>query len=98
MGYKGRSNFVGRYLFDIVNTSEEAERRGASLSVVAMMEDFVRKLRDLPPFRVVQNLCYFGHGRERRMPFNKHTPEEIKLLAADLPLKWAEQRRALGFG
>ena len=43
MGYKGRSNFVGRYLFNIVNASEEAERRTAALSVVAMMEDFVRK-------------------------------------------------------
>lgn len=43
MGYKGRSNFVGRYLLDIVNASEEAERRKAALSVVAMMEEFVRK-------------------------------------------------------
>lgn len=43
MGYKGRSNFVGRYLFNIVNATEEAERRTAALSVVAMMENFIRQ-------------------------------------------------------
>jgi hypothetical protein len=43
MGYKGRSNFVGRYLLDIVNASEKADREKAAKSVIAMMEEFVRK-------------------------------------------------------
>lgn len=43
MGYKGRSNFIGRYLFDIVNASNDAEREQAAKSVIAMMEDFVRQ-------------------------------------------------------
>ena len=43
MGYKGRSNFLGRYLFDIVNASEDAGREKAAKSVIAMMEEFVRK-------------------------------------------------------
>ncbi len=40
------------------------------------------------PFWVVQNQCYFGHGRERSMPFKKHTPEEIigKLRKAEIVL------------
>ena len=43
MGYKGRSNFVGRYLFDIVNASEEAGREKAAKSVISMMETLVRQ-------------------------------------------------------
>lgn len=37
---------------------------------------------------VVQNLCYFGHRRERQMPFMKYTPEEIigKLREAEIVL------------
>ena len=42
MAYKGRSNFVGRYLLDIVNASEEAERERAAKSIIAMMDEFVR--------------------------------------------------------
>lgn len=43
MAYKGRSNFVGSYLMDIVNASEEAERQTAVKSVITMMEEFGRK-------------------------------------------------------
>lgn len=42
MGYRGRSNFVGRYLFDIVNASNDAGREQAAKSVIFMMENLVR--------------------------------------------------------
>lgn len=43
MGYKGRSNFVGRYLFDIVNASDDAGREKAAKSVITMMDKLVRE-------------------------------------------------------
>lgn len=42
MGYRGRSNFVGRNLFDIVNASNDAGRENAAKSVISMMEKLVR--------------------------------------------------------
>lgn len=43
MGYKGRANYLKRYLFDIVNASEGAGRETAAKAVISMMEDFVRQ-------------------------------------------------------
>lgn len=42
MAYTGRSEFVSSYLLEIINASEEAERKRVVHSVISMMEEFVK--------------------------------------------------------
>lgn len=42
MAYTGRSEFVSSYLLEIINVSEEAERKRVALSTINMMEEFVK--------------------------------------------------------